>query len=108
MRRRLTLIVAGVAALAVLALGGAAIAGATQGDDEGEQTLSGPAAERASAAALRATGGGSVTEVERDPEGGRLYEVEVKKADGSTVDVELDSSFKVVGEDRDKDDGAED
>jgi uncharacterized membrane protein YkoI len=103
MRRRVTFIVAGVAALAAFALGGAAIAAATQGDegDEREQSLSGRVAERAQAAALRATGGGSVTEMERDVEDGRTYQVEVRKPDGSTVDVDLDSSFRVVETDVD-------
>lgn len=101
MRRRLTFIVATVAALAVLAFGGVAIAGATQGDDD-EQPLSGQVAEDAKAAALKETGGGSVTEMERDVEDGRIYQVEVKKADGTTVDVDLDSSFKVVATDSDK------
>jgi hypothetical protein len=34
--------------------------------------------------------------MERDVEDGRTYEVEIRKADGSTVDVDLDASFKVV------------
>lgn len=103
MRRRLTFIVAGVAALAAFALGGAAIAAATQGNegDEGEPTLSGGVAERAQAAALREAGGGSVTEMERDVEDGRMYQVEVRKPDGSTVDVDLDSSYRVVETDVD-------
>jgi uncharacterized membrane protein YkoI len=98
MRRRVAFIVAGVAALAAFALGGAAIAGATQGEegDEAEQGLSGQVAERAKAAALKETGGGSVTETERDVEDGRTYQVEIRKADGTTVDVDLDASFKVV------------
>jgi hypothetical protein len=98
MRRRAAFIVAGIAALAAFALGGAAIAGATQGDDgdEAEQGLSGRVAERAKAAALKETGGGTVTETELDVEDGRTYQVEIRKADGSTVDVDLDASFKVV------------
>jgi hypothetical protein len=100
-RRRLTFIVATVAALAVLAFGGVAIAGATQGDDD-EQPLSGQVAEDAKAAALKEAGGGSVTEMERDVEDGRTYQVEVKKADGTTVDVDLDASFNVVATDSDK------
>jgi uncharacterized membrane protein YkoI len=97
-RRRIAFIVAGTAALAAFALGGAAIAGATQGgeSDEAEQGLSGQVAERARAAALKETGGGSVTEMERDVEDGRTYQVEIRTADGSTVDVDLDASFKVV------------
>lgn len=99
----MTFILAGVAALAAFALGGAAIANATQGDegDEAEQGLSGQVAERAQAAALKETGGGSVTEMERDVEDGRTYQVEVRKRDGSTIDVDLDSSFRVVATDVD-------
>lgn len=108
MRRRLTMILAGLAALTALALGGAAIANATGvvGDDEGQQ-LSSSEAERAGAAALRATGGGTVQETERDDEKGATFEIEVKKPDGSVVDVRLDSSYRVVAVDGDEenDDG---
>jgi Peptidase propeptide and YPEB domain len=108
-RRRLMFIVAGVGALAAFALGGAALAGATQGSEEDadEPTPTGQAAEQAKAAALKETGGGSVTELERDPEEGRVYEVEVKKPDGSVVDIDLDGSFKVVAVDEDTDEATE-
>jgi uncharacterized membrane protein YkoI len=102
MKTRLTKILAGLAAIAALALGGAAIAGATQGgSDEPEQTLKGAEADRASAAALKATDGGTVNAVERDSEKGATYEVEVRKPDGSTVDVRLDGSYGVVAIDAD-------
>jgi uncharacterized membrane protein YkoI len=97
MRRRVTLIGAGIAALVAVALGGAAIANATMGDDGAK--LSGSTLDRASAAALKATGGGRVTETEQDSEAGATYEVEVTKPDGSRVDVRLDGSFKVVSVD---------
>lgn len=101
MRRRLTMILAGLAALAALALGGAAIANATGvGDDEAQ--LSSSEAARAGAAALRATGGGTVQESERDNEHGATYEVEVRKPDGSVVDVRLDSSYRVIAVDGDQ------
>jgi uncharacterized membrane protein YkoI len=96
MRRRVTLIGAGFAALVAVALGGAAIANATMGDDGAK--LSGSTLDRASAAALKATGG-RVTETEQDSEAGATYEVEVTKPDGSQVDVRLDGSFKVVSVD---------
>jgi uncharacterized membrane protein YkoI len=98
MRRRLTLILAGLAALAALALGGAAIANATGvvGDEEG-QKLSSSEAARAGAAALRATGGGTIEESERESEDGATFEVEVRKPDGSVVEVQLDSSYRVLG-----------
>ena len=94
MRRRVTLIAAGVVGVAALALGGAAIADARMGDDG--EPLSGATLQRASAAALEATRGGRVTETEHDSEDGATYEVEVTKAEGSQVDVRLDESFDVV------------
>lgn len=100
MKRRVTKIAAGLAALIALALGGAAIANAT-GSDNGSK-LSSAEASRASAAALRATGGGTVQAYERDGEAGATYEVEVRKADGSVVDVRLDASYRVVVVDGDQ------
>lgn len=100
----------GLAALVVLALGGAALAGAGPGDDENEPSLTGATAAKAKAAALRATGGGTVNETERDGENGATYEVEVTKPDGSTVDVRLDADFGVVviEGDSETEDGADD
>jgi uncharacterized membrane protein YkoI len=100
MRRRLTLIGAGAVALVALALGGAAIANATMGDDG--EALTGSDLQRASAAALAAAGGGKVTETEHDSEGGATYEVEITKPDGSEVEVRLDGSFKVVSVESDR------
>jgi hypothetical protein len=110
MKKRLIFSVAGIAALAALALGGAAIAG-SQGvgplsDDEA--SLSGPAADRATAAALEITGGGKANAVERDSEHGATYEVEVTKPNGKTVDVYLDASYNLVsvdGDSEENDDG---
>ena len=96
MSTRTKKLAAGIAALVALALGGAALAGAGPGDDENEPGLTGATAAKAEAAALRATGGGTVNATERDGENGATYEVEVTKPDGSTVDVRLDASFGVV------------
>jgi hypothetical protein len=98
MQPRLRKILLGAGALVAFALGGAALAGATGGDDSdgADRALTGATLEKASSAALRATGGGTVNETERDSEGGATYEVEVTKEDGSTVDVRLDESFTVV------------
>ncbi|MDX6423618.1 MAG: hypothetical protein QOI67_1089 [Gaiellaceae bacterium] len=105
MRNRLTKILAGLAALTALALGGSAIAGATSGggssDGENEAQLSSSDAAKAGAAALRATGGGTVQASERDNEKGATFEVEVRKPDGSVVDVRLDSSYGVIAVDDD-------
>ena len=101
--------IAAVAALAALAVGGAAIAGATGGDDDGEneQPITGAALDRAEGAALQETGGGSVTETEVGDEES-YYEVEVTLDDGSQVDVQLDRDFAVVGSsaDDESDDGS--
>ena len=101
---RRTLIITGV--VAALAAGGAAVAGAQAGgDDDGrDRAIEGTALARAKAAALRATGGGRVTETEVGDEEG-AYEVEVTRADGSQVDVHLDRDFRPLGtaEDREED-----
>jgi uncharacterized membrane protein YkoI len=98
-----------VAGLAALALGGAAIATATGvGDDDGsDKAITGTALDRASAAALKHTGGGKVTETEAGDEEG-AYEVEVTMADGSQVDVHLDKSFHVVNQSADNDGSGDD
>ena len=91
-----------LAAFAALAVGGAAIAGASGvgGGDDSEKAISGGALDRASAAALQHTGGGEVTDTEVGDEES-YYEVEVTKGDGSQVDVQLDRSFDVVSQEAD-------
>ncbi len=90
-------VLVGLVAAAALVLGGAAFARAGLAPfDEGEAQLSGPEADRARAAALRITGGGTANAVERDAEKGATYEVEVTRTDGSTVDVRLDGAFNLV------------
>lgn len=95
MKRRTRWIVSG--ALAALAVGGGsyAVAGATSGDNE--QPITGQALERASAAALAATGGGRVSETEVGDEDA-YYEVEVTLGGGRQVDVHLDREFGVVNQ----------
>ena len=96
-----TLVIA--AALAMLvALGGAGIAYAAGGDSE--EQLTGPDAQKAKSAAIAAVGGGTVTEVERDDGNGTgVFEVEVKREDGSQVEVHLDGGLNVVGQEADED-----
>jgi hypothetical protein len=96
MNKRMLKISAGIVVAATLALGGAAIAKATGAFDDGDAGIGGPAAERAKAAALEITGGGTANAVERDSEDGATYEVEVTRKDGTTVDVRLDESFALV------------
>ena len=128
MATRAKKVLAGIAALAALAFGGAALAQAGSGSgspdqgsaptasqpaaEQGESTgpdssaadpstpINGGALEQAKAAALDATGGGRVTGTEvRDEEG--YYEVEVTRDDGSQVDVHLDRGFNVTDQSAD-------
>lgn len=96
MRKRATIAIAGAVAVVGIAAGGAAVA--TSGDDDGPASHDYTPAQRkaAEAAALEATGGGSVNSTEIDHENGATYEVEVRKPDGSTVDVRLDAGYAVV------------
>ena len=94
-------VIAGVLALALVG-GGAAIAVATAGDDD--RPLTGSDLDRASAAALEHTGGGTVIETEVGDDGA-AYGVEIRLDDGSVVEVGLDQDFNVIGEEAD-DDGA--
>ena len=70
---------------------------AAGGGDDSEAPITGSALDKAKAAALEHTGGGRVSETEVGDEES-LYEVEVTKADGSQVDVQLDENFAVVGD----------
>ncbi len=101
MQKRTKLMIAGASALAVAA-GGAGLAFGTGADDGAGKPIGGAALDKASAAALEASGGGQVTETEvRDEEG--YYEVEVARDDGSTVDVHLDRNFNVSDQSADDD-----
>ncbi len=95
--RRKILITGG--AVAALAAGGAGVAVATGGDDN-EVPIKGADLEKASAAALEFTGEGSVAETEAGDEES-YYEVEVALDDGSSVDVQLNRGFEVVGDETD-------
>jgi uncharacterized membrane protein YkoI len=96
MQRRTRWIAA--AGLAVAMAGG--IAAAAGGD--ADQELTGATRDRAVAAALAATGGGTVLETEVGDDGA-AYGVEVRLTDGRQVAVNLDKSFKVVATEPDED-----
>jgi uncharacterized membrane protein YkoI len=98
--KRNTKIIAGVAiaAAAVAAGTGAAVAASTA--DDAEQPITGAALDKASAVALEHTGEGRVSETEVGDEDS-YYEVEVTLDDGSQVDVQLDEQFNVVGDEVD-------
>ena len=94
-------------AIATTALAGGAVAGtagfaaASGGDDDAtEAPITGSALDKATAAALEHTGGGTVTGTEVGDEES-LYEVEVSLDGGGQVDVQLDEAFNVVGSEGD-------
>ena len=99
-------LVIGVSGLLVAGAAGTGVAVA--GGDDGEGTVTGPAAERAIEAALTATDGGRANSVERDSEDGAVWEVEVTRPDGSTVDVRLDGDLHVVVIEGDREDAGDD
>jgi hypothetical protein len=63
--------------------------------DGAEKAVTGAAAAKAQAAAVKAAGGGKAGEVTTDFTG-HGYEVTVTKSDGSTTEIHLDSSFNAV------------
>jgi uncharacterized membrane protein YkoI len=84
-----------VAAVAALGIGGVAWASAANAGD-----LRGSERDRVANAATRAVGGTAV-EVEVSDDLGEYYEVEVRRDDGTEVDVSLDKDLQVVGRDVD-------
>jgi hypothetical protein len=65
-------------------------------EKDSEGSLTGSSARRAGDAALRATGGGTVLEVEQGDDPNAAYEAEVRKTDDSIVEVMLDGKFNVI------------
>ena len=104
MRIRRRYVLGAVGLVLVLAATGTGFAVATNGDDE---PLTGETYDRAVAAALAHTGSGEVTETEIGDDGA-AYEVEVRLADGSQVEVQLDEGFNVIGDEPDDDSEGED
>src|SRR5262249_38299333 len=117
MDSRITKTLAGLAGIAAMAAGGAAIGNAASsksaatpsttttatpsfpahgsaGHENAEKPVTGDAATKAQAAAVKAAGGGTAGAVTTDYPG-TGYEVTVTKSDGSTVEIHLDSSFNV-------------
>ena len=98
-RRSTKWIVGGAVGLtALVAAAGIAVAG--PGNDD--QPLTGATLDRAEAAALQATGGGTVTETEAGDDGA-AYGVEIRRADGSEVEVSIDGDFNVIRQEADDD-----
>ena len=79
-----------VTAVAAIAVGGVMWTSAANADVQGGER------DRVAAAAVQAVGAGSAVDVETSDDIGEAYEVEVRKEDGSEVDVALDKDLKVV------------
>jgi uncharacterized membrane protein YkoI len=97
MTKRRKFMIGGAAVLALAAGGtGVALATGAAGENDAAEQVSGPDADKARAAALEITGGGTANSVELDSENGATWEVEVTKTDGATVDVRLDDNYDPV------------
>jgi hypothetical protein len=94
--------------LVLLAVGGVAVVGVSAGiaapgfDGDDDTPLSGSTLEQARDAALEHTGGGTVVDSEVGDDGA-AYGIEIRKADGSQVEVNLDRDFNVIGQENDDD-----
>jgi uncharacterized membrane protein YkoI len=104
--QRKTKWIAGGALAGALILAGIGTGTAQQSSTDDDQPLTGETYDRATAAALEHTKGGTVTDTEYGDDGA-AYGVEVLLDDGRQVEVNLDRNYKVTGQEAD-DDGAED
>ena len=91
-----------IAAVAALGIGGVVWASTANADLEGTER------DRVSSAATEAVGGGKVIDAESSDDPGEAFEVEVRKADGTEVDVTLDKDLNVVRQDADDRDDRDD
>ena len=94
-----------IATAAALAAGGVVAASAIGGGDDGDKGATGAGADRAKAAAVALVPGGTANAVERDGENGATWEVEIRRPDGSSVDVRLDANYRKVVIEGDQEDG---
>jgi hypothetical protein len=99
---RKTVIVGG--SVLALAAGGAGAAVAVGNGHDDQGGAHGPGANKAKKAALAIYPGSHANAVERDSEDGATWEVEVRKTDGSTVDVRLDQNYQLVVAEQDSED----
>ena len=96
--------IVGGSVLALAAGGTGAAIAVGNGHEGGDNGAHGPGANQAKAAALGFVPGGHANAVERDTENGATWEVEVRKPDGSTVDVRLDQNYQLVVVEADSED----
>ncbi len=101
-----------VGLVAVIAIAAVAVTLSSQftsatGHGDSDEPITGPALQQATNAALEHTGGGTVIETEIGDDGA-AYGVEIRRDDGSEVEVNLDENFNVIGEEADDDSGGDD
>ena len=92
LRSKRAIIATTAAVVVALGAGGAVWATAANADP----SVQGADRDRVGNAAVQAVGGGTVLDVETSDDAGEAYEVEVRKADGTEVDVALDKDLKVL------------
>jgi uncharacterized membrane protein YkoI len=107
MTRRNRLIAILIALAAIGAGAGIVVANGTAEATDTDAPLVGTDLDRATEAALAHTGGGTVIESEVGDDGA-AYGIEIRLDDGSVVEVNLDSSFAVIGSEADEDGANED
>ncbi len=92
-----------VVALIAIAVGASSgsVSATVGGETEREVAITGQALEQASAAALKHTGQGTVSDTEVGDEES-YYEVEVSLSNGQQTDVQLNEQFQVVGDKTDR------
>ncbi|MGH8974619.1 MAG: PepSY domain-containing protein [Acidimicrobiia bacterium] len=102
MQRTTRWVLASLAAGVAVIVAGGLGAGAAVSQSSDDQELTGSARDQAVDAALKATGGGTVTDTETGDDGA-AYGVEVLLSDGREVEVNLDRDFNVIGQEADDD-----
>lgn len=90
------MVVAGASAALALGGGGLAYATGAVGGEGPETPATGADADRAGKVATDSVGGGTVAKVVQENEGAVAYDVQITKADGSTVEVEVTKDFTVA------------
>jgi hypothetical protein len=113
-QRTTTWIAAALAAGVVVVIAGGLGAGPASSQvgpvfsqDRDDDELTGSIRDQAVDAALKATGGGTVTDTEMGDEGA-AYGVEVLLSDGREVEVNLDRNLNVIGQEADDDSAGDD
>ena len=96
----------GLMAISILAGTGGALATVAEAAGDDDRPISGEARDKCIAAALAEHPGGTVTETEVG-DNGAAYEVEIRREDGSQVEVQLNGDCQVIGQEGD-DDGPND